>query len=143
MWTLWRWSAGYTAEGDFDAMKRISTRFALLMAAAAVVPLLAYGAVSILSVRDGAQRAVKKATRTSRGAWATNRAYVIDNVRILKAVAAQLERPAWRRGNRVKSSRTSSGLSRVPTTDAIDHRGSRWCPAGLSIPTVRFPVRTA
>ena len=41
-----------------DAVKRISTRFALLMAAAAVVPLLAYGAVSILFAADGAQQAV-------------------------------------------------------------------------------------
>ena len=39
-------------------MKKISTRFALLMAAAAVVPLLAYGAVSIVSLRTGAQQAV-------------------------------------------------------------------------------------
>ena len=41
-----------------DAVKKISTRFALLMAAAAVVPLLAYGAVSIFSLRTGAQQAV-------------------------------------------------------------------------------------
>ena len=39
-------------------MKKISTRFALLMAAAAVVPLLAYGAVSIISLRGGAREAV-------------------------------------------------------------------------------------
>ena len=32
-------------------MKKLSTRFALLMAAAAVVPLLAYGAVSIYSLQ--------------------------------------------------------------------------------------------
>jgi hypothetical protein len=37
-------------------VKRISTRFALLMAAAAVVPLLAYGAISILSMRTGTQQ---------------------------------------------------------------------------------------
>jgi len=39
-------------------MKRISTRFALMMAAAAVLPLLAFGALSIFSVRDGAQQAI-------------------------------------------------------------------------------------
>ena len=39
-------------------MKKISTRFALLMAAAAVVPLIAYGVVSMLSLRAGSQRTV-------------------------------------------------------------------------------------
>ena len=39
-------------------MTKISTRFALLLAAAAVVPLLGYGAMSVLSLRSGAQQAV-------------------------------------------------------------------------------------
>src|SRR5205809_4309291 len=34
-----------------EPVKKITTRFALLMAAAAVLPLLAYGAVSIVSLR--------------------------------------------------------------------------------------------
>jgi hypothetical protein len=37
---------------------KISTRFAVLLAAAAVVPLLGYGAVSVYSLRTGAQQAV-------------------------------------------------------------------------------------
>jgi signal transduction histidine kinase len=72
-------------------MKKISTRFALMMAAAAVVPLLAYGAVSILSVRAGAQRVVKQGNQdVARRVGEQIEAYVIDNVRILRAVAAQL-----------------------------------------------------
>jgi signal transduction histidine kinase len=72
-------------------MKKISTRFALMMAAAAVVPLLAYGAVSILSVRAGAQRVVKQGNQdVARRVGEQIEAYVIDNVRILKALAAQL-----------------------------------------------------
>jgi hypothetical protein len=63
-------------------MKRISTRFALMMAAAAVVPLLAYGAVSILSVRAGAQRLVKQGNQdVARRVGEQIEAYVIDNVR--------------------------------------------------------------
>src|SRR5688572_18920762 len=62
-----------------------------MMAAAAVVPLLAYGAVSILSVRAGAQRLVKQGNQdVARRVGEQIEAYVIDNVRILKAVAAQL-----------------------------------------------------
>jgi signal transduction histidine kinase len=80
-----------TASGG-EAVKRISTRFALMMAAAAIVPLLAYGAVSILSVRDGAQRAVKEGNQDiARRVGEQIEAYVIDNVRILRAVAAQLQ----------------------------------------------------
>ena len=63
------------------------------MAAAAVVPLLAYGAVSILSVRDGAQRAVKEGNQdVARRVGERIEAYVLDTVRILKAVAAQMQR---------------------------------------------------
>ena len=39
-------------------MNRIAIRFAFLLAAAAVLPLLAYGAMSVYSLRSGAQRAV-------------------------------------------------------------------------------------
>src|SRR4029077_14839167 len=50
--TRWRGSNGSVQ------VKNIATRFALLLAAAAVVPLLTYGAWSIVSLRNGAQQAV-------------------------------------------------------------------------------------
>ncbi len=64
-----------------------------MMAAAAVVPLLAYGAVSIVSVREGRSRPSSRATRTSpRRVGEQIEPYVIGNVRILNAVAADMQR---------------------------------------------------
>ena len=63
-----------------------------MMAAAAVVPLLAYGAVSIVSVRDGATRAVIQGNQdVARRVGEQLEQYVIGNVRILKAVAADMQ----------------------------------------------------
>ena len=63
-----------------------------MMAAAAVVPLLAYGAVSILSVRGGAQQAVIHGNQdVARRVGEQIDAYVIGNVRILNAVAAEMQ----------------------------------------------------
>ena len=73
-------------------MKRISTRFALLMAAAAVVPLLGYGAISLLSVRRGAQQAVIEGNQNvARRIAEEIDLYMISNVRILNSLAADLQ----------------------------------------------------
>jgi signal transduction histidine kinase len=73
-------------------VKKISTRFAWMMAAAAVVPLLAYGAVSIVSVRDGAQRAVIQGNQdVARRVGEQIEAYVTNNIRILSAVATEMQ----------------------------------------------------
>jgi signal transduction histidine kinase len=77
--------------GRFDAVKKISTRFALLMAAAAVVPLLAYGAMSILSVRRGAEQAVILGNQdVARRVGEQIELYLTSSVRILNAVAAEM-----------------------------------------------------
>jgi two-component system NtrC family sensor kinase len=73
-------------------VKKIATRFALLLAAAAVVPLLAYGAVSILTLRNGAQRAVIQGNLNVAARAAEQiELYVTGSVKILKAVAADLQ----------------------------------------------------
>ena len=73
-------------------MKRISTRFALLMAAAAVLPLLAYGAVSIVSLRTGAQQAVIVGNlNVARRVAEQIQLYITSSVKILNAVAADLQ----------------------------------------------------
>ena len=106
-------------------MTRISTRFALMMAAAAIVPLLAYGAVSILSVRDGAQRAVKEGNQdVARRVGEQIEAYVIDNVRILKAVAAQLQRTGlapWQQDRILKN--FDADFPEFQRLTLIDHLG--------------------
>ncbi|HEU5258319.1 MAG TPA: sensor histidine kinase [Vicinamibacterales bacterium] len=73
-------------------MKRISTRFALLMAAAAVMPLLGYGAVSMYSLRTGAQETVVQGNlNVARQVSEQINLYVTGSVKILKAVAADLQ----------------------------------------------------
>jgi signal transduction histidine kinase len=79
-------------------VKKISTRFALLMAAAAVLPLLAYGAVSILSVRSGAQQAVIEGNlNVARRVAEQIELYVTSSVKILNAVAADLQQTGLQR----------------------------------------------
>jgi signal transduction histidine kinase len=80
------------------AVKKISTRFALLMAAAAVLPLLAYGAVSILQVRGGAQQAVIDGNlNVARRVAEQIELYVTSSVKILNAVSADLQQTGLQR----------------------------------------------
>ena len=63
-----------------------------MMAAAAIVPLLAYGAVSILSVRSGARQAVIQGNRDVAVRVAEQiELYVSGYIRILNAVAADMQ----------------------------------------------------
>jgi signal transduction histidine kinase len=73
-------------------IRRISARFALLLAVAAVVPLVAYGIVSIWSLQRGTRDSVVRgnlnvATRASEEI----RRYVVTNAELLKALAADLQ----------------------------------------------------
>lgn len=73
-------------------MKRISVRFALMMAAAAVLPLLAFGALSIVSVRGGAQQAIVNGNlNVARRTAAQIESDIANSVKILKALAADLQ----------------------------------------------------
>jgi len=77
---------------------RISTRFALLLAAAAVVPLLGYGAMSIFSLRTGAQQAVIDGNlNVARQVAEQIELYVTGSVNILKAVAADMQQTGLQR----------------------------------------------
>jgi len=77
---------------------RISTRFAFLLAAAAVVPLLGYGALSIFSLRTGAQQAVIDGNlNVARQVAEQIELYVTGSVNILKAVAADLQQTGLQR----------------------------------------------
>lgn len=73
-------------------MNRIATRFALLLAAAAVAPLLAYGAVSITSLSASAEETVTQGhVDVARRAAREIEIYVTSSVRILNAVSADLQ----------------------------------------------------
>src|SRR5947207_613655 len=73
-------------------IRRIAVRFALLLAAAAIVPLVAFGVVSILSLQRGTHESIvagnlNVATRAAEEI----RRYVVLNTEILKALAADLQ----------------------------------------------------
>src|ERR1043165_3825193 len=73
-------------------IRHIATRFALLVGVAAVVPLLGYGAVSLLSLQRGTRDSivtgnVNVATRAAEEI----RRYVVSNASLLKALAADLQ----------------------------------------------------
>ena len=73
-------------------IRRISTRFALLLGLAAVVPLLVYGFVSILSLQRGTRESVINGNRNVAVRAADEiRRYVVTNAELLKALAADLQ----------------------------------------------------
>jgi len=73
-------------------IRHITTRFALLLALAAVVPLVAYGIVSILSLQRGTRQEVMQGNENvaTRAAEEIRR-YVTTNAELLKALAANLQ----------------------------------------------------
>ena len=73
-------------------MRRITSRFALLLAAAGILPLLVYGAVSIFSLRDATRRSVIAGNENVARRVAEQIAlYVQTNVDILQSVAGNLD----------------------------------------------------
>jgi len=73
-------------------IRRIAARFALLLALAAVVPLIAYGVVSILSLQNGTRREVIQGNENVAIRAAEEiRRYVTTNAELLKALAANLQ----------------------------------------------------
>src|SRR5437763_11620455 len=73
-------------------VRHIAGRFALLLALAAVVPLVAYGVVSILSLQRGTrQEVIQGNENVANRAAAEIRRYVTTNAELLKALAANLQ----------------------------------------------------
>jgi signal transduction histidine kinase len=73
-------------------LKKITTRFALLLAAAAIVPMLAYGAISIYSLQRGTRTTVVEGNlNVARRAAEQIQLYITSSVKILKAVSADLQ----------------------------------------------------
>ena len=122
-------------------MKRISTRFALLMAAAAVLPLLAYGAVSIVSLRTGARQAVVLGNQNvARQVTEQIDLYVTGSVRILKALAADLQQTGlerWQQDRIVKNFVLE--FAEFQELTLIDDAGTPIVSSRLGVPTVTVP----
>ena len=76
-------------------IRHIAVRFALLLALAAVVPLIAYGIVSILSLQAGTRQEVTQGNQNvAMRAAEEIRRYVTTNAELLKALAANLQDPS-------------------------------------------------
>src|SRR6478752_124987 len=73
-------------------IRRIATRFALVLGVAAVLPLVAYGIVSILSLQRGTRESVINGNQNVAVRAAEEiRRYVVSNAELLKALAADLQ----------------------------------------------------
>jgi len=73
-------------------IRKISVRFALLLAAAAVVPLLAYGFISLLSLERGTRQTVVQGNlNVATRAAAEIQRYVTTNADLLKVLSADLQ----------------------------------------------------
>jgi len=73
-------------------VRHIATRFALLLGVAAIVPLLAYGFVSLLSLQRGTRESIVAGNQNvaTRAAEEIRR-YIVTNAALLKALAADLQ----------------------------------------------------
>src|SRR4029079_3586054 len=73
-------------------IRHIATRFALILAVAAALPLAAYGIVSILSLQRGTRESVINGNlNVARRAAEEMRRYIFANAEILKSLAANLQ----------------------------------------------------
>ena len=122
-------------------MKRISTRFALMMAAAAMVPLLAYGAVSILSVRSGARQAVIKGNRDVAVRVADQiEMYVEGYIRILKAVAAEMQQTGLAQWQQDKVlTNFVREFAEFKELTLLDHTGAAVASSNIGLPDTTIP----
>jgi signal transduction histidine kinase len=72
-------------------LKRITSRFVLLIATAAVLPLVLYGAVSVRSLRNGTQGSVTDGNlKVAEQVAAQVDLYVRSNTRVLQSIGAEL-----------------------------------------------------
>jgi signal transduction histidine kinase len=72
-------------------VRRITTRFALLIATAAVAPLVIYGAVSVNSLRDGTRNSVREGNLgVARQVAEQIHLYLDNNTRVLRSAGVEL-----------------------------------------------------
>ncbi|MBI2188058.1 MAG: HAMP domain-containing protein, partial [Acidobacteria bacterium] len=122
-------------------MKKITTRFALLLAAAAVVPLVAYGILSIVSLTRGAQQAVIAGNlNVARQVTEQIDLYILGSIKILKAVAADLERTGleqWQQDRILKNFVLQ--FREFKELTLVDESGRALVSSRLAAPTAAVP----
>jgi signal transduction histidine kinase len=87
-------------------MNRITSRFVLLIATAAVAPLVLYGAISVSSLRNGTRESVTDGNRKVAAQVAAQiDLYMQNNLRVLQSLGAELNVPglaAWQQDRTLK-----------------------------------------
>ncbi len=110
-------------------IRHIATRFALLLGIAAIVPLLAYGFVSLVSLQRGTRESVTNGNQNVAIRAAEEiRRYVATNAELLKALSADLQDTGLTRiaaGSDPQELRPA--VSRIPGTDAVRRTGRDGC----------------
>jgi signal transduction histidine kinase len=88
-------------------MKRITSRFVMLIATAAVAPLVLYGLVSITRLRDGTQKTVTEGNRNvAKQAADTIAQYITYNAKVMQSLGAELrgtELHVWQQNRILKN----------------------------------------
>jgi signal transduction histidine kinase len=80
------------ADGEGLAVRRITSRFVLLIATAAVLPLVVYGLVSVNSLRTGTSQSVALGNQAvAKQVAARISLYLDNNLRVLTSIAAEIE----------------------------------------------------
>jgi signal transduction histidine kinase len=87
-------------------MRRITSRFVMLIATAAIAPLLTYGVVSVQQLRRGTQQSVSEGNlRVARQAAEQIRQYILHNERVLRSAGVELRTQGlqpWQRSRILK-----------------------------------------
>ncbi len=106
-------------------IRHIATRFALLLGIAAIVPLLAYGFVSLVSLQRGTRESVTNGNQNVAIRAAEEiRRYVATNAELLKALSADLQDTGLTRTPAGSDSQElRAAVSRIPRTDAVRRTG--------------------
>jgi signal transduction histidine kinase len=122
-------------------IRHITTRFVLLLAFAAVVPLLAYGVVSLLSLQRGTHESVVTGNQNvARRAAAEILRYVTTNAELMKALAADLQETGlqpWQQDRILKN--YILGFREFKEITLFDEAGQSLATSRLGPPRVEIP----
>ena len=152
-------------------MTRITTRFVLFVATAGIAPLLAFGVVSIVNLREGTEQSVREGNlRVAQQIAEQIKQYIVHNQRVLRSLALELrttELEAWQQsrilkdyvldfpelreislftggGTVIATSRLSAATLSIPDGSAVGPDGMYIAPIELdvdSLPTTKLAVR--
>jgi len=122
-------------------VNKITTRFALLLAVAAIVPLLAYGLASVLTLQQGTRATVIEGnTNVARRAAEHIELYLDSSVQILNALAAQLlqtDLDQWQQDRILKNFVLQ--FPEFSELTLLDQAGSHVATSRIGSPTVSIP----